>query len=564
MMILTILMKFLKSILRFMDSLLLTKFRYPQAELLINSQLSRKMKKIVKNARRELWIVCPEITRKALVWLLKDINRHLKITILTTEKSHYKVKEVTKDLGIDPDINISNNIHAKILMNEHEAIVGSANVSYSGLWILGKGNIELGLYIRKREIISSLKSFIERIIRGHEPPEPIKVDGITVVYGPKDIKQLLENMMRSLLERLYVVSPYLGIEVIDWLLDLLHNKDIQLKFLTALRKGDISRGLTDPMALNRLLKCGAELRRHDTLHAKCIILDNKVGIIGTFNMTFDGIHENYEVLIVLEEESLVKELLDWYETLYSSTSLISQKDVNSIIPIITKPYKKTDIEIIRSPRKPPPLILKMEELIKERNEWEWMNVEVCREREFGAGWKLRVRIRLQNRSDYPVSSIRLHTSENMELDQVSIDKLEPEEFKIIEGTIQFPREERELVVYQVKASYYDNCLKRFRRTRPAWGSKKIVKIISPKSPILKILSQVIDELEKKLGRPPLIKEFKREMKLKWQKRLPLFINDIRKAFPELRSLSPDDTSFWNRLLTIVQLYRQKKSRSLNY
>lgn len=298
-----------------------------QFKIIENPELSKQMKRVVSNAKKELWIICPEITQRALKWLLKGVDKHLNINILTTTKSKRAVKRALKDLGLTTSSNVflSDVLHAKILMNEREVVIGSANISARALWIGKRGSIELGLYMREKRVIDSLKAFARSIIEGRKLPEGVTIKKVKILYGPKDLSACLIDLFRKASQNVYIVSPFIGIEIIDQILEVINREHVRVEVITTMRKQDIKTTLQDLLAIEQLLKSDVDIRRLDTLHAKLLIVDKSIGVIGTFNMTFEGIYENYEVCIVAKESSLVEALTKWYFSILQLSKIYTKK-----------------------------------------------------------------------------------------------------------------------------------------------------------------------------------------------------------------------------------------------
>jgi len=556
---------------------LIKKIRGVRFKIMENPELSKQMRRVVSNAKKELWIICPEITQRALEWLLEDVDRHLNINILTTTKSKRAVENALRDLDLMTSSNVflSDVLHAKIIMNEREAVISSANISARALWIEKIGSIELGLYVHEKQAVNSLKAFAKSIIEGRQLPEGITINRMKLVYGPKGLSDRLIDLFRKVSQEMYIVSPFVGMEIVDQILDVINKEHIRVELITTMKKQDILIMLQDLSAIERLLESGVNIRRLNKLHAKLLVVDKSIGVVGTFNMTFEGVYENYEISVVIEEPSLVKKLIKWYFSILQLSKSVRQEDVDSLkaqlgeqmMEIVRmrkteqmKQEKFKETVIKKMSISPAPLELTVEELLYDQKSKTrvWTDFKSAQGKIIPKGTNMKIRIIIQNRSkETTLYNIRLHTSPNIKLssEQKTIEKLGPADRKTIEGIVKFPDRENERVIYEVRASYYDPSLKKCRRTYPNRGLKVTQTMITWKCCVLLALSKTVDELEKELQRLPVLNEFKRKVNEKFP---PGIIDAIKKAFPYLKSVDPSSDRFWNELFMIVESYRRRK------
>jgi phosphatidylserine/phosphatidylglycerophosphate/cardiolipin synthase-like enzyme len=123
------------------------------------------------------------------------------------------------------------------------------------------------------------------------------------VYG--EIKNNLKNAKKEVL----VCSPW-----ITYLLDEFEGlkKDINIKVITTFRSEDIEHGITDIDKIRVLKKMGSEIRYNNNLHAKIIIIDSKVSIISSANMTSKGMRINYEAGVLVKDQNEIKKAIEFF------------------------------------------------------------------------------------------------------------------------------------------------------------------------------------------------------------------------------------------------------------
>jgi len=429
--------------------------------------------------------------------------------------------------------------------------------------------------VHEKQAVNSLKAFAKSVIDGRQLPKGITINGVKLVYGPKGLSDCLIDLFRKASQEMYIVSPFVGMEIVDQILDVINKKHIRVELITTMKKQDIQIMLQDLLAIERLLESGVNIRRLNKLHAKVIVVDKSIGIVGTFNMTFEGVYENYEISVVIEEPSLVKKLTKWYFSILQLSKCVRQENVDSLkaqlgeqmMEVIRmrkteemkqEKFKETVIE--KTPILPTPLELAVEELLYDQKSKTrvWTDFKTAQGRIIPKGTNMKIRIIVQNRSkETTLYNIRLHTSSNIKLssEQKTIEKLGPADRKTIEGIVKFPDRENERVIYEVRASYYDPSLKKYRRTYPNRGLKVTQTMITWKRCVLQALSKTVDKLEKELQRLPLLDEFKRRVNEKFP---PGIVDAIKKAFPYLKSVDPSSDRFWNELFMIVESYRRRK------
>jgi len=523
----------------------------PSVRLLINQEIGNEIRKIVKNAKQSLFILSPDISSQALEWLLEPaIKKNVKLTIITAKKSYEKALQTLQKLNLESHIFENDNLHAKIVMNDDEAIVSSSNISSAGLWIAGKGNLECGLYTRQREIVNSLKSFINTVLSDEHGIPAYKSNKLEIYYGPWQVVGLLKQLLSKMNNGIFLITPYLGLEAVDRFLSPMQG-NVRLNIVTSLRKSYIKNALTDLAAIRNLLNKGAQIKRRDDLHAKCLIVDGKLGVLGTFNFTFDGILTNYEIAILLKDVKLIKNLAEFMEKISERSKEIGFKDLSEIeskVRILPPEGKITDKEKSEPEvTEKPLLLLRIEEYDVKNKVW----IPITDGGKIRKGSKMQLRIIIENgSSEKSISDIVLHTSENITLNKKEVEVLKPLDQVIIEGYVQMPNEDKTYVKYKVRVSYFDG--EKWRRSKSYEGSKETITVITKKGIILRVLSNDCDQLKKNLGREPLLNEFKEYVCKMHPNGLVSFILE---TFPEL---NVNNKLNWDALFRKIQLFRFSK------
>jgi phosphatidylserine/phosphatidylglycerophosphate/cardiolipin synthase-like enzyme len=118
---------------------------------------------------------------------------------------------------------------------------------------------------------------------------------------------------------LRISSPWLSKDIIQKYVEPLVRKDIQIKIVT--RKDLESEEQVESLKyLNNLIKNykNIKVRCLDSLHAKIILIDNKVGIKGSMNLTFAGLYKNIELVEKYNDPRIVDNLIHNFESVFNS------------------------------------------------------------------------------------------------------------------------------------------------------------------------------------------------------------------------------------------------------
>jgi sugar-specific transcriptional regulator TrmB len=133
-------------------------------------------------------------------------------------------------------------------------------------------------------------------------------DEVNSVYG--EIRSCLSEAKREVL----VCSPwitYLTTEFSNF------NKKVNIKVITNWRDEDIKSGITDLDKLRVLHdNIGAVLRFNNDLHAKLLIVDSKVAIISSANLTRNGLQVNYEAGVVIRKKHDVSKATKFFNDVW--------------------------------------------------------------------------------------------------------------------------------------------------------------------------------------------------------------------------------------------------------
>ena len=92
---------------------------------------------------------------------------------------------------------------------------------------------------------------------------------------------------------------------------------MNIKVITNCRDEDIKSGITDKDKLRVLHdNIGADLRFNNKLHAKLMIIDSKVAIISSANLTRSGLHVNYEAGVIIKKKRDVLKAAEFFNDVW--------------------------------------------------------------------------------------------------------------------------------------------------------------------------------------------------------------------------------------------------------
>ena len=112
-------------------------------------------------------------------------------------------------------------------------------------------------------------------------------------------------------EELFISSPFINVEGVKILSEAMEtNASIEISLITSLTTKNIVNGITEPVALLELYKQFDKVRISSLgrLHAKVYLIDNKIGIITSANLTRGGLINNFEYGVLIDDENLISNI----------------------------------------------------------------------------------------------------------------------------------------------------------------------------------------------------------------------------------------------------------------
>ena len=123
---------------------------------------------------------------------------------------------------------------------------------------------------------------------------------------------------------LRIVCPFIKARALEKLLS--HNPD-NIQVITRFNLADFAGGVSDIMALRKLLDAKARIRGVLNLHAKLYIFGKSRAIITSCNLTEAALRRNHEFGMVIVDEAVIAECLAYFDSLWqlSGSDLLGEQ-----------------------------------------------------------------------------------------------------------------------------------------------------------------------------------------------------------------------------------------------
>jgi len=162
-----------------------------------------------------------------------------------------------------------------------------------------------------------LTAFLNEILGTFKPPTESSSIRPIVSVGIGEAKNLF-NYLTHAQKVVRITSPWISQEVAKAICDIAKKHKISFQIITSF---DTSIE-THKKAIQLFKDANVEeikvrVLKDKFIHAKMIIIDDSLFIIGSANLTLSGLYENIESYAVLSEPSLIKELILKFEELWS-------------------------------------------------------------------------------------------------------------------------------------------------------------------------------------------------------------------------------------------------------
>jgi dsRNA-specific ribonuclease/HKD family nuclease len=158
------------------------------------------------------------------------------------------------------------------------------------------------------------------------------------------------SLLSNASEEIILVAPYIKHDVTRKILRLAVQKGVHIRTITRLRAEDLSGKASDLDAIKLLtnthLGIRLETRRRDNLHTKLYIVDDKVAIVGSANLSYSGLRHNHETCVVLNTPADIAAARSIFDSLWSDAPTINASQIatteEQIRSIKTRPRIEID------------------------------------------------------------------------------------------------------------------------------------------------------------------------------------------------------------------------------
>jgi hypothetical protein len=149
-------------------------------------------------------------------------------------------------------------------------------------------------------------------------------------------------------ESIKITSPFVKYDVCN---ELIHKKNpsVELQLITAFKLPNVLSGSLDIQALTHIIDNNGNVRSFPSLHAKIYLFDDVKAVISSGNLTTGGLLRNFEYGVFVEEEILVKQIVEDFHRLRNDerTGDITKADLQTANKILEALPAKKSPELIR-------------------------------------------------------------------------------------------------------------------------------------------------------------------------------------------------------------------------
>lgn len=134
-------------------------------------------------------------------------------------------------------------------------------------------------------------------------------------------------------EELFISSPFINVEGIKILSDAIRKRSfVELSLITNLTTQNIINGFTEPVALLELYKHFTQVKISSLgrLHAKVYLIDGKIGIITSANLTSGGLISNFEYGVLIDDREIISSIKEDMLKYYSLGNILDRNLLEKI------------------------------------------------------------------------------------------------------------------------------------------------------------------------------------------------------------------------------------------
>jgi cardiolipin synthase len=138
-----------------------------------------------------------------------------------------------------------------------------------------------------------------------------------------DISKSYSNIISNAKEKVIIITPYFfpNKDILNALYDA-SKRNIDVHIVLPGRNDNILARIFKPYYIKKLLSHGIKVSTYnkDFIHSKIVIIDDDIASVGTANFDLLSIYKNYEVISIVYDEEIIKQLQnDFLNVLADST-----------------------------------------------------------------------------------------------------------------------------------------------------------------------------------------------------------------------------------------------------
>lgn len=277
-----------------------------QGELYTTPDIGEKWIEVVWKTRNQLMGEIYNITEKRVQKLLKEKaeqKTNLKIVMEDKQYKQYRAyfKELKNSLASYPNVILQNDqkmktnyVHAKFFITDTHSIIQTANLTHAWLF----NNKEHMFVTEDEKIRESLTKIIQKDLEG----KAITTDDIhpNLVVCAINCRTIIETLLQGANKSIVIETQYITDPAIIKILQGQTKKtDIKIIVANTSENDDLRYQLANTIWKKYWAK--------EYLHTKTMLIDDKILLIGSMNLSTNSLDKNREVGIMITEPKLIEQ-----------------------------------------------------------------------------------------------------------------------------------------------------------------------------------------------------------------------------------------------------------------
>jgi phosphatidylserine/phosphatidylglycerophosphate/cardiolipin synthase-like enzyme len=271
--------------------------------------LLKEIEKAQKSINLEMYL----LSNKKIIQALKDAKkRGVEIKIIL-EKNPYnlewfnkKIFKEFKESGIqikwgNPEFSLT---HSKfMIIDDQVVIIMTCNFTYSGF----NKSRDFGLINFDSKDVKEIKKLFEADWQN----KSFTSSRQNLVISPTNSRSKLENIIKNAKSEILVMAEIMGDQEIQKFLSKAQERGVRIKILLAdIKDSEINRETEQYFQTHNIQ---IKYLKKPFLHAKIIIVDNKILYLGSINFSSPSLDENRELGILLVNKNLIQQVRKVFE-----------------------------------------------------------------------------------------------------------------------------------------------------------------------------------------------------------------------------------------------------------